>query len=50
MRSANKNKHLKPEKDSKKSIEQAAEAWARLCLFHIYQKYQNKNTDYEYSK
>jgi len=35
-----------------KALENAAETWARLCLFHVYQKHQNKNKkhNYEYSK
>jgi len=43
-----KNKHK--QKLKRNELENVANAWVRICLFHIYQKYQNKNTDYEYSK
>lgn len=46
-----KNKH-KQKVIKAKPLEGAAEAWTRLCLFHIQQKHQNQNkkASYEYSK
>ncbi len=47
---------MKSDKNNKKSIlEQAAESWAKICLFHLQQKkskYQNNNKEntYVYSK
>lgn len=54
MRNVNKNKHPAIEKNSVNYLNQATEAWCRLCIFHIRQKkqlgnqYQDQDKNYEY--